>query len=42
MSIKIKTANDGTYTLVRDGAVVSSGLTLDQAHELASILRCLG
>jgi hypothetical protein len=42
MSIKIKPACDGTYTLVRDGTIVSSGLTLDQAHELASVLRCLG
>ena len=42
MSIKIKPASGGTYTLYRDGAPVSSGLTLDQAHELASVLRCLG
>ena len=40
-SIKIKPATDGTYTLYRDGDAVSSGLTLDQAQELASVLRCL-
>ena len=40
-SIKIKAAGNGTYTLYRDDDAVSSGLTLDQAQELASVLRCL-
>ena len=41
MSIKIKQACDGTYVIYRDGTPLSSGLTLDQANELASVLRCI-
>lgn len=40
-AIKIKRAEDGSYTLYRDGDAVGSGLTLEQAQELASVLRCL-
>lgn len=40
-SIKIKRAEDGSYTLYRDGGAVGSGLTLHQAQELAAVLRCL-
>ncbi|WP_336489467.1 hypothetical protein [Methylobacterium nigriterrae] len=40
-SIKIKRADDGSYTLYRDADSVGSGLTLQQAQELASVLRCL-
>ena len=40
-SIKIKSCEDGTFTLYRDGNAVSTGLTRDQAHQLATVLRSI-
>lgn len=40
-SIKIRPTQDGTFTIYRNGAAVSSGLTREQAHELATVLRSL-
>ncbi|GJD52987.1 hypothetical protein OPKNFCMD_5755 [Methylobacterium crusticola] len=40
-SIRIRPTQDGTYTLYRNGDAVSSGLTREQADQLALILRCI-
>lgn len=38
-SIKIRVADDGTCTILRNGDAVSSGLTRPQAERLAAVLR---
>lgn len=40
-SIKIRATGDGTFTLIRDGVAVSSGLTRAQAERLAAVMKCI-
>lgn len=40
-SITIRPTQDGTYTLYRNGDAVSTGLTREQADQLAAILRSI-
>jgi len=40
-SIRIKPTQNGTYTLYRNGDAVSTGLTREQADQLAVVLRCV-
>jgi hypothetical protein len=37
-SVKIRAVDDGTFVVYRDGEVVASGLTRDQAEQCASVL----
>lgn len=38
-SIKIRVAEDGSCTIVRNGAAISSGLTRPQAERLVAVMR---
>ncbi|MFE1600505.1 hypothetical protein [Methylobacterium sp. ID0610] len=40
-SIKVKVCGNGTYTVCCNGDVVSTGLTREQADQLASVLRSI-
>ncbi|ACL58599.1 conserved hypothetical protein [Methylobacterium nodulans ORS 2060] len=40
-SIKVRLCGDGTYTVCCNGGVVSTGLTREQADQLATVLRSI-